>query len=621
MAITIKPDPLETSPLLSHPQHQRPDHDINGHGDSNAGYRVDLENSQPPEPPSAEEDSAVTVDEPSTRMLVAIMTASWIGVFFAALDTTIVATLTGPISSSFDSLSLLSWLATGYLIANSACQPLSGKLTDIFSRRTGLLFSNIFFGLGTLMCGLAPSAGVMIAGRVVAGIGGGGLTCITTFVTSDLIPLRRRGLWQGYGNLIYGLGMGSGGVVGGALADSLSWRWAFLLQLPFIVVSTVLVWILLDPHLPRRAPLPTTSSNNTTESTTKSSALHRIDFTGSALLVVSLVLLLLGLNSGGNQLPWSHPLIITSLVLAGVTLVGFIYFEARAELAFDKEESSDTITTVSEANPIPTPNNQNADSSSPPPKFKPEPIIPVVLIARTRTILAACLANWFSTMSAFLALYYIPLYLQVRGLSSTAAGLRVIPFAAAMSVGSLGSGYLMRKTGRYWGQMVFVMLLFVAGTALICTFKLDSPAWQTYLYVTPLGMAYGSMLTITLVAMISAADHAHQAVITAASYAFRSTGSTIGITVASAVFQNVLTTELQSQFGSMPGSEGEIRRIRDNLKELDRLPRGWDRGVVLDIYMDALRAAFVAGLILAVLAAAAGFAMKEHVLHKNLARK
>ncbi|KAG9793198.1 hypothetical protein KCU88_g612, partial [Aureobasidium melanogenum] len=224
-------------------------------------------------------------------------------------------------------------------------------------------------------------------------------------------------------------------------------------------------------------------------------------------------------------------------------------------------------------------------------------------------------------MSAFLALYYIPLYLQVRGLSSTAAGLRVIPFAAAMSVGSLGSGYLMRKTGRYWGQMVFVMLLFVAGTALICTFKLDSPAWQTYLYVTPLGMAYGSMLTITLVAMISAADHAHQAVITAASYAFRSTGSTIGITVASAVFQNVLTSELQSQFGQMPGSDSEIRRIRDNLKELDRLPRGWDRGVVLDIYMDALRAAFVAGLILAVLAAAAGFAMKEHVLHKNLARK
>jgi MFS family permease len=73
----------------------------------------------------------------------------------------------------------MSWLGTGYLIANSACQPLSGKLTDIFSRRSGLVFSNIFFAAGTLICGLAQSAEVVIAGRVIAGVGGGGLTCIT----------------------------------------------------------------------------------------------------------------------------------------------------------------------------------------------------------------------------------------------------------------------------------------------------------------------------------------------------------------------------------------------------------------------------------------------------------
>ena len=114
-----------------------------------------------------------------------------------AKDSTIVATLSAPISSSFDSLSLLSWLATAYLIANAACQPLSGKLTDIFSRRYGLVFSNVFFAVGTLICGLAQSQGVIIAGRVIAGIGGGGLSCISTFVGSDLIPLRKRGVWQG----------------------------------------------------------------------------------------------------------------------------------------------------------------------------------------------------------------------------------------------------------------------------------------------------------------------------------------------------------------------------------------------------------------------------------------
>ncbi|KAK5232208.1 hypothetical protein LTR47_006737 [Exophiala xenobiotica] len=546
------PQQSETSPLL-------------GHNEQN-GQAVDPENTQP-SPDSGPSDIALA-EEPSTKKLVVIMAAIWTGVFFAALDTTIVATLTAPISSSFDSLSLLSWLATGYLIANSACQPLSGKLTDIFSRRYGLLFSNVFFAAGTLICGLAPNAQTIIAGRVIAGVGGGGLSCITTFVTSDLIPLRRRGLWQGYGNLIFGLGMGLGGVFGGLLSDRLSWRWAFLLQVPFILISTVLVWFLVDiPVNPSTKP-----------------ALRRIDFLGSSLLVTSLVLLLLGLNTGGNQLPWTHPLIITSLVLSIIILAAFMALESNE-------------------------------------KWIPEPVLPVGLIVRTRTVLSACLANWFSTMAAFLALYYVPLYLQVRGLSATAAGLRVIPFAASTSVGSLASGYLMRSTGRYYWQMVAMMAVFVLGSALLCTFKLDTPAWATFLYVTPLGLGYGSMLTITLVAMISAVDHEHQAVITAASYAFRSTGSTIGITIASAVFQNILTKELRDEYGGMPGSEREIRRIRDSLQGIKHLPAGWDEGVVYAIYMDALRGAFIAGLGLAALAAVAGLGMKEHVLHKNLARK
>lgn len=418
------------------------------------------------------------------------------------------------------------------------------------------------------MCGLAPNAATIIAGRVIAGIGGGGLNCISTFITSDLIPLRRRGLWQGYGNLVFGLGMGLGGVFGGFLADRFSWRWAFLIQVPFIVVSAVMVYFLVDiPVNPSTKP-----------------ALRRIDFLGSGLLVSSLVLFLLGLNTGGNQLPWSHPLIITSLVLSGVILAAFLYLEST-------------------------------------PRWVPEPVIPVTVVAGTRTVLAACLTNWFSTMSAILALYYVPLYLQIRGLSSTAAGLRVIPFAVTTAFGSLGSGYVMRATGRYYWLNVTTMLIFVLGTALLCTFELNSPNWATYTYVTPLGFAYGSMLTVTLVAMISAVDHEHQAVITAASYAFRSTGSTIGITIGSALFQNILTRELQDEYGGMPDSDTIIRHIRDSLETVKHLPKGWSRDVVMSIYMDGLRGAFVSGLGLAILAALAGLGMKEHILHTNLSRK
>ena len=121
-----------------------------------------------------EEDEAIAVPkEPDTKALVVTLGSVWIGVFLAALDATIVATLSGPISTSFKSFKLLSWLATAYLIANAALQPLSGRLTDIYSRRTGLIFSNAFFALGNLICGLAQSEWMIILGRIVAGMGGG----------------------------------------------------------------------------------------------------------------------------------------------------------------------------------------------------------------------------------------------------------------------------------------------------------------------------------------------------------------------------------------------------------------------------------------------------------------
>lgn len=524
---------------------------------------------------SSQQDGAQDIpaaEEPSTKQIILILGSIWVGVFFAALDTTIVATLSAPISSSFHSLSLLSWLATAYLVANAACQPLSGKLTDIFSRRTGLIFSNVFFAAGCLICGLANSQWVIILGRVISGIGGGGLTAIATFVTSDLVPLRRRGVWQGYGNLVFGLGMGFGGVFGGWLNDSAGgwvdgfagWRWAFLIQVPFVVVSGIMIFFLVK--------IPVQESSRP--------SLKRVDFLGAALIILALVLLLLGLNTGGNQLPWKSPYIIASLVLSLVFLAIFIYVEDKVAA---------------------------------------EPMIPVRLAAR-RTVLAACLANWFSTMAVFLALYYVPFYLQVRGLSSTQAGLRQIPVAVATSAGSLGVGYVMRHTGKYWWLNAMCMILLVLGSALLCTFQLDTPTWATYVYIVPEGLGYGAMLTITLVAMISAVEHKDQAVITAASYAFRSTGSTIGITIASAVFQNILSMQLQNAYGDRHGSARVIKRIRNDLGELDHLPKGWDREQILDFYMEALRAAFVAGLGLATLAGIASLFMREHVLHKNLAR-
>lgn len=388
--------------------------------------------------------------------------------------------------------------------------------------------------------------------------------CLTT-TSSDLIPLRRRGLWQGFGNVAFGLGSGIGGVFGGWMHDAFSWRWAFLVQVPAVLLAAVVVYFRVN------IPVKETGKDR----------IRRVDFLGAFTLVAALVLLLLGLNSGGNIVPWNHPLIYVSLPLAGVFFATFIYVE-------------DKIAT--------------------------EPVIPVRLLLN-RTVASACLVNWFDSMAYFSYLYYAPVFFQVQGHSATFAGVRLIPSSIGASVGSLGTGYLMKKTGKYYLYSIAVGVIFVLATSLMAAFlNLNVPTWSPFLFFFLAGLAYGGMLTITLLALIAAVGHEHQAVVTSASYAFRSTGSTLGITIASAVFQNMLSARLWARIGDKDGAADIIAQVRDSIGAIQHLSDKW-RGGVLDAYMDALRGVWITTLGMTMIGAVIGLFMREHVLHTNLQRK
>lgn len=79
-----------------------------------------------------------------------------------------------------------------------------GRISDVFGRKSALLFATTLFFIGSLMCGAAPDLWTLVAARVVAGLGGGGINTLTTVICSDLVPLRERGKYQGYGNIAYG---------------------------------------------------------------------------------------------------------------------------------------------------------------------------------------------------------------------------------------------------------------------------------------------------------------------------------------------------------------------------------------------------------------------------------
>ncbi|OAQ64857.1 MFS multidrug transporter [Pochonia chlamydosporia 170] len=547
----------EHTPLL------KPHDDDHGHAEAPSNG-VPYENGSGV-PGDQEEEQTVLAKEESFGKLALIMGTTWVGVFLGAIDSTIIATLSAPIASEFKSLSLMSWLATAYLISNAACQPISGRLTDIFGRGPGLVFSNVFFAIGNLICGLAHDEKMMILGRVVAGIGGGGLMSISTFLGSDLIPLRKRGVVQGIGNICYGSGAMLGGVFGGLINDhtKLGWRLAFLIQVPPVLLSAVAVHFLVK--------VPPKQSDK--------SYLARIDFPGVFLTSSFLVLLLLGLNSGGNQVPWTHPLPLTTIPLSVVAFVGFLWWESRAR----------------------------------------QPIIPVRLLMN-RTVLAACFTNLLATMVVLTLIFYVPMYLQVLGDSATDAGLRILPSPIGVSISSVLAGYIMKKTGRFVTLGVTSMVVVSVGIVLLTLMGREASVWLSSAAFFLVGGGYGAMLTTTLLACIAAVDHSQQAVVTSATYLARSLGGTVGITIGSAVYQNILKSRLWDRFGDQPNAAEEIRRIRDDLEALKHLPEGWYDGVI-DSFMEAFRGVWLTMLGLAVAALICVSLMKHHTLHSTLDRR
>jgi MFS family permease len=143
------------------------------------------------------------------------------------------AIISSPISSSFGSFTQLSWILTTMTIGQAISQPLSGHLTDIFGRRKGLIVCYILFIIGTLQCGLSTHLWLFLTGRIIQGLGTGSLASITSFIESDLVPLRKRALIEGIGNVAYGATLALGGIYGGAINEAIGWKVSIMEFLKF----------------------------------------------------------------------------------------------------------------------------------------------------------------------------------------------------------------------------------------------------------------------------------------------------------------------------------------------------------------------------------------------------
>ena len=244
---------------------------------------------------------AAPLDHAAIRAIVAgIMLA----MFLSALEQTIVAPALPAIGKSLGGIDDLSWVVTAYLLAATATTPLFGKLSDIYGRRAILLSAIGIFIAGSVACALAPNIWMLILGRALQGIGGGGLLPIAQTIIADMLTPRERPIVQGRTSVMFMSASILGPVLGGLLTDHLHWSLIFWINLPLGAVALVMT----DRAL-RRLP--------------RHDRPHQLDVIGALLMVGAAMVLMLALAWGGTRYPWSSARIITLLAVSAALWVLF----------------------------------------------------------------------------------------------------------------------------------------------------------------------------------------------------------------------------------------------------------------------------------------------------------
>ncbi|KAG0057455.1 hypothetical protein BGZ83_010023 [Gryganskiella cystojenkinii] len=384
------------------------------------------------------------------------------------------------------------------MLTSTACQPLYGKLSDVFGRKTVVLFANVMFMAGSAVSGWATSITMLIAGRAIAGIGAGGLMGMTFVIFSDMLDMRERGKYLGLIGAIYSLSSVLGPLLGGAFTDHVTWRWSFWINLPFEAIS--MVFIIFNLNLP-------------TPKGSFKEKIKRIDFLGAIVLLAAVVLLLLPLSWGGNTYAWNSGIVIGLLCAGVVMTVIFVLVEW---------------------------------------KIPKEPIVPIHLF-KIRNIYSTFGGLFFGGMTFFGMLFYLPIYFQVvKQESATIGGLETVPFVIGLSLTALSSGVWVSKRGTYAFFPMVGNIMFAVGSGLCALFTTGTHRVATIFVLFLCGSGMGFTLQASTLSAQAAVKPKHMATITTSVQFFRSLGQVFGVAIIGTVFNNKLKSTLHARFPNDP---------------------------------------------------------------------
>ncbi|WWC63940.1 uncharacterized protein I303_106546 [Kwoniella dejecticola CBS 10117] len=464
-------------------------------------------------------------------------------VFCGALGMTIVANLTIEIGSHFHAGSLASWLGTGFLLGLTAMTPLYGRLAQVMGRKGVMLLAVSLYLVGTIMCAVAPSMGFMIAARIVAGAGSGGILTVSAIIISDLVSLADRGVYQGGTNLLFGAGSALGAVVGGAISDKWGWRAAFWIQVPPVVLSLLLIIWKVNVDREKGEDLGGDSVWD---------KIKGIDWSGSVLLMFSISAFSTSSSLWtSSHYPLNHPFPLTLFVAGLVAFPLFIWVEKKAL----------------------------------------HPILPLTMLSRAQPRLI--LVGFFlTTLSNFSRLYMQPVYLHVtRGLNGSETGLLLLPSSIVGSFSSLYAGWHMRHWREYkWFQAFASFIPWIQALSLTIFWGPNTDKNELWIEMAFGALGGGITITTLLTSLIACVEPSELSLAISACYLSRALGQVIGLSISACIQQIVLFSSLTSRFpDNMELVRQLIQEPSEILPTLDPLSSLQAKLA----YLDSIRSVFV----------------------------
>jgi len=499
-------------------------------------------------------------DELGRRTIIEVMVGLLAALFTAMLSSTIVANALPTIIGDLEGTqSQYTWVVTISLLAMTVSTPIWAKLSDLLNKKVLVQIALVTFVVGSVVAGFAHDVPTLLGARALQGLAMGGLTALAQAIIASIIPPRERGRYNGYMGAVMTLATVSGPLVGGVIVDSaLGWRWTFFVCVPFAVISLF--------TLQRYLKLPTLVKDVS------------VDYAGAVLIAIAASLPLLWVTFAGDAYAWIS---VESALFVGGTLVAtlaFLFVESRVR----------------------------------------EPLVPLKVF-KDRTTSLAIVASIAVGIGMFGSSVFLGQYLQVaRDYSPTEAGVITIPIMLGSLIGTIGSGQLIARRGRWKVFLVSGAALLIGGLGLLGTIDHATPLWQMWIFMTLMGLGLGMLMQNLVLAVQNTVDVTEVGTTSGAVAFFRSLGGTVGVSVLGAILassvKDKITAGLQ-QLGvpaSQSGGSGTL--------DLANMP-GPVADVVRMAYGDATGEVFLIAAGVAIIALVAVAFIKEVPLRTTLRKE